>query len=500
MHALTSELAYGGRRASGFGLAPGLAVLTLILGAILLVRIVGLVFATTDLHDEEALHWYWSQEIAQGVSRPPIFTWLIGLVTTICGDSETCIRLPSPIFATASAFLIYALARHLYGSRVAFWATIVYATLPAVSAFAMVATPQAVFSLLWIAGLLALSYHLLRLTLSSGVLLGLVLGTGLLADHAMIYLPACTALFLAATPKARPAVRSPGTWLAIAVAVVIAAPVLMSNAQNGIVGFGRIAPLTDWSLDHLHPESTLLFVGLQFVLFGPILFFVLLQSLLFRRTVTPRAPADRFLLFHSVPILALLLFQVLFFSARAHWSVPAFPAAAIFVSALLLRHGFQRLLVVSIGIHAVVLAVIAALSIFAERFRELPAFDRLMGWQQFAEELSHAAALSDVSTIVMRGNGVVSEAIYYLRDQPIKILTFSPGEQRPSDIVSGRSTWAYGDPETVLLATNADPAAFGIPLGIADKIGEFPVQSYLSSDGVYSLYRVNPPAEIDLPR
>lgn len=487
--ALTSEFVEGSRATADDGSAPGLVILTLILGGILLARIAGLLFATTDLHNEEALYWYWAQNLLPDyVAGQPIPVWLIELTTTICGDSETCIRLPSPIIATASAFLVYVLAHRLYDSQVAFWSAVVYATLPAVSAFAMVATPDTVSSFAWIAALLALAIHLERPTLSTGAALGLLLGAGLLTDTAIVYLPACTALFLMATPAARPALRAPGTWLAAIIAVLFAAPSL------GFVNPGRIDILPAWTLSHLNPDATLLFVGLQFVLFGPILFFTLLQSVLFRRNVAPRAPADRFLLFHSIPVLALLLFQVLFFGAKAHWSMPAFPAAAIFVSALLLRRGLRGVLTFSIGIHVAMLAGILCLSVFAERFRELPAFDRLMGWRQFAENLSEAAALSDLNTIVLRG-GIVAEATYYLRDTPIEILAFTRRSRTSANDAKRRRRWAYGDPEPILLATSADLSSFGIPIGAADKIGEFPVQTYLKGSGMFTLYRVNPPSE-----
>jgi len=63
--------------------------------------------------------------------------WLVGLATSACGDSVVCIRWPSPIVATIAAFIVYALGYRLYDRHTAFWATIVYATLPAVSVFSM---------------------------------------------------------------------------------------------------------------------------------------------------------------------------------------------------------------------------------------------------------------------------------------------------------------------------------------------------------------------------
>ena len=74
------------------------------------------------------------------------------------------------------------------------------------------------------------------------------------------------------------------------------------------------------------------------------------------------------------------------------------------------------------------------------------------------------------------------------------LLAVLRGSRTAADNGDRPRSWVYGDPEPVLLATSADPSAFGIPLGTADKIGEFPVQDYLSSTGMLTLYRVNPPA------
>jgi 4-amino-4-deoxy-L-arabinose transferase-like glycosyltransferase len=353
----------------------------------------------------------------------------------------------------------------------------------------MVAMPAGPLSLLWITALLLVSVHLQRPNITSGLALGLVVGLGLLTDYSMIYLPLCTALYLVFMPRLRPVARAAGSWLAVATAILVVSPNLIWNAQDQLGSVGPAAFLSDWTFRHLNPDATLVFIGLQLILFGPILFFVLLRAVLVR-TVAPHNDSDRFLLFHSIPIFAVLLFQVLFFRARAHWSMPALPAATIFVTALLLRSGFQRLVMVAIGLHLAMLAGVIGLSVFAHRLEGLPFFDRMIGWRQFAEELSRAAALSEINTIVLQGDNKVAEATYYLRDTSVGILAFDSAGGGEDE---ARQGWAYGDPEAVLLATERDPSAFGIPLGNADKIGEFPSQSWLSDEGVFALYRVNPP-------
>jgi hypothetical protein len=199
--------------------------------------------------------------------------------------------------------------------------------------------------------------------------------------------------------------------------------------------------------------------------------------------------------------MAAMLIEAVFFRARAHWTLPAFPAAAVFVTALLLRHGFVRLLQLSTAIHAAILLAIISLGVFADRLAGFPLDTRMTGWREFADGLSRAAAVSDVDVVVLRGSDQVSEMLYYLRGTDLEIRAFNPRGRSPSNEFERRRSWAYGDPDPVLLATARDPSAFGIPLGAADKIGEFPARSSgLSPDLLYSLYRVNPPAEDAFPQ
>ena len=496
MRNLTNDLALGAHPASANGSSRDLPILALALGAILLVRIAGIVFAGTDLHYEEARHWFLAGAAGENFwSNPPIPSWLIGLVTGVCGDSEICLRLPSAFLSVADAILVYGLALRLYDRNTAFFAAIAFATLPAVSAFAMVAMPEPMLAFFVIAALWMLSIHVERPTLASGLGLGLALGLGFLTDKGMGWLPACTLLYLIAVPRVRPILAAPGTWLAIAMTLVMVTPEILASIEMEIAAIKDFIRTGGRILGRFDADETLAFVVLQFLLFGPIFLFVFLRSVVARYNIVPRNPADLLLLYHSVPIFVAVLIMSFFYQGTGHLTLPAYPAAAIFVTALLLRHGFKPLLLFSIGLHVAIMGGIVGLNIFARSAGDLPAVNRLLGWSAFAEGLSRAASVSDVKTVVLSGGDQVYEALYYLRGSGLEIRAFNPRGRSPSNDVERQRSWAYGDAETVLLATGRNPSAFGIPLGAIDKIGEFPVQSYLSGSRVFSLYRINPPAE-----
>ncbi len=496
MRNLTRDMAFGAGPAAGDGRRRELILLFAALGAILLLRLLGIGFASIDLHYEEARQWFLSLGLAGSVwNNPPLPIWLTGLATNLCGDGAVCLRVPSALVSVAGAGLAYGAALQLYDRRTAVLAAIAYATLPVISAFAMVAIPEALLGFFAAAAIWALAVHFDRPTPLTGLAVGLAFGLGLLTDDGMGWLAACTLLYLAMVAQARFALKAPGTWLAIVIALAMVAPRLLTNVGTEIADLGNFFRTGGRLLGHLDPDEALAFILLQFLLFGPVFLFVFLRSVVARYNIVPRNPADLFLLYHAVPIFAAILVLSFFRQGTSHYTLPAYPAAVIFVTALLLRHGYRRLFFGSIALHAVIMTAIVGVAIFAGRTAEPPGLNRLLGWEDFAEGLSRAASVSDVNTVVLRSGDQVYEALYYLRGRPLEIRAFRPRGRQPVDDVDRQRSWAYGDSETVLLATGQDPSTFGIPLDAIDKIGEFPVQSYLSSSGVFSLYRINPPAD-----
>src|SRR6478735_1720252 len=111
----------------GFG-NPGFAWVLLALVALTAIRIAGLYFSTVDLYFDEAQYWAWSRELAFGYfSKPPLLAWTIALAERVCGSSEACIRAPAPLLYFGTSLLVYATARTLYDSRIAFYAALTIA-------------------------------------------------------------------------------------------------------------------------------------------------------------------------------------------------------------------------------------------------------------------------------------------------------------------------------------------------------------------------------------
>src|SRR5437870_4145336 len=70
------------------------------------------------------------------LDKPALFFWLVAASFRVWGLSEWAARFPSALAAMATVFLIWLLARRMFGGRVALRAGLVWATSPLVIAFA----------------------------------------------------------------------------------------------------------------------------------------------------------------------------------------------------------------------------------------------------------------------------------------------------------------------------------------------------------------------------
>src|SRR5277367_4079147 len=118
--------------------------------AVTAARLMWLALGKADLYPDEAQYWVWSLHPALGYySKPPMVAWLIAVTTRIFGDGELAVRVSAPLLHFAAALVIFALARRLYDARVAAWSAVVYATLPGVSASALIMSTDAPLLLCW---------------------------------------------------------------------------------------------------------------------------------------------------------------------------------------------------------------------------------------------------------------------------------------------------------------------------------------------------------------
>jgi 4-amino-4-deoxy-L-arabinose transferase-like glycosyltransferase len=396
-----------------------------ILAGLLAARTLALIFGRTDLFFDETQYWVWSRELAFGYfTKPPLIGWIIRGATEICGNAEWCVRAPSPILYTITSLLVFLTGRALYGERIGFWSAIVFATLPAASLSSLIISTDVPLLLFWTIALYAWIKLIETGRMSFAVLVGIGIGTGLLAKYAAIYFVFCMAIDALSDRRARDALRGGRGIVAGAIALALIAPNLIWNATHGFVTFSHTAENAGWKGLPIHLGAVLEFLGSQFAVFGPILFAVLIYLAWATLRRGCAEPQCRLLAF-SVPVILLLTLQALLSRAFANWAAVAYPAATILVTAALLA-GWPRLFRISLWLHigaavAITIGPLFAPNITAITGPDWSPYGRMLGWRELADSTGRLAKAEGAKSVLTDNREVTGELLYYLRDETLPI-------------------------------------------------------------------------------
>jgi 4-amino-4-deoxy-L-arabinose transferase-like glycosyltransferase len=430
-------------------------------------RFAALALNGTDLYMDEAQYWAWSQDLALGYfSKPPLIAWIIHGATAVCGDGEACVRLPSVILHLVTAALVYGIAARLYTADVAVLAGLGYALLPAVSLSSGIISTDVPLLAAWALALYAFAGLLSAPTLRDAILLALALGLGLNAKYAMAYFILCAAIYFLVAPERRVRLREPHLWVALAGGLVLIAPNILWNAANGFVTVAHTADNASWRGIPFHPDKAAEFLLAQFGVFGPILFAALLV-IAWRAGRRPSglAPADKLLLSFSVPVLVLVATQGLISRAHANWAAPAYVAAIVLVTAMMVRDRAWTWMRASFALHIAVALLIAAGTWQAGRFA-LPGvgdpFARTLGNRALAaavkEELAEAARKGQPAASILTNDREYAAALaYYARDIGLPILAWRE-DRAPRSYFEMTRPFTAATPDPVLLVSPRPPA------------------------------------------
>lgn len=341
-----------------------------------------------------------------------------------------------PLFHGATALVLLALGRHLYGGIVGPVAAALYLTLPAVSLSSALISTDVPLLFFWALGLLAAVRLLETDRWPAALAFGAAVAAGLNAKYAMAFLPALLVLHVALTPSARALFRSPRLWAALLVGIVGLVPNVVWNVRHQFVTVLHTRDNANWSGSLFHPGSLAEFVGAQFGVFGPILLVLLLLAAAGRlRSSSP--PTDRMLLHLSVPVLLVMTVQALLSRSNANWAATAYPAATVLVSALLasgrLRPVWMAATAVLHGLAALVLLLAPAFAPDLAVPGGRRPFERVLGWSDYARAVAETAATAGARTIVVDRRSDAAALLYYLRDTGLKVAVIADPDRPPQD-------------------------------------------------------------------
>jgi 4-amino-4-deoxy-L-arabinose transferase-like glycosyltransferase len=444
------------------------------LGALLALRLAAVYAARIDLEFDEAQYWTWSRDLAFGYfSKPPVIAWVIRGASDVCGQSEACLRGASPVLYTLASIMLYLTGRALYGPAVGFWSAIVFDTLPGVSYSSLLITTDVPLILFWTIALYAWAMLVKRQSMGFAILLGVAIGFGLLAKQAMIYAFLCMACHAAVSREARQALKGGRLVVAMLIAAALFAPNVIWNVENGFPTVRHTGANIGWKPPYIHPQQMLEYVGVQFGVFGPILFAVLLRAS-WREIRRPADPSKVLLLSFSLPVLLLLLVQALLSRAHGNWTATAYPAASILVTAAMLELDRRILFGVSLSLHLAIAVMLAAAPAFALQlpmFERLQFLSRVVGWRGVADAVHGKLEQEHYGSLLVDTREMAAELLYYLRDEPTPLYVWPSGPS-PSDQYEMTRAFTAGAPEPILFVSlKRCPESFATSFGTFNDLG-----------------------------
>lgn len=446
------------------------------------------------LYVDEAQYWFWAQNLAWGYySKPPMIAAIIAATTSVCGDSEPCVRAGSLIFYPLSTFVLFFLTRRLFDEKVAFVAAVIFITLPAVGLSSLLISTDVALFFFWTLALFAFVRVLKTDAWSDWILLGVALSLGLLTKYTMgiFFLSAALYLILSGRWHFLIKVRA---WIAVVLAASIFAPNLWWNWQNHFPTFQHTAEISQLEQAGLHWSSLTEFLLGQLGVFG-LLFFPLLLLLLVNFKRLQQLPHSGLLLCFSLPFLMIISLQALLGTANANWAAPAYVAATSLLAAWLVTWQHTRLFMAGLMINlSLVLGLYHYQNLADWLGIELNAkndiYKRLRGWDELGQQYLAIQAQYPNALPLADERGILSELAYYTRPAGLQIVSWNPEAKlrHHYDLVTclaGREGQDFLWVSAAQLPTNM-PAYFQS----IEQVGELKLRIHKDYELGYTVYRL----------
>ncbi len=431
--------------------------------------------------------------------HPPMLAAIGSIGPTLAGGEVSAFRLRLGFVAlfAGSTWLMARLTSRFYGPRAGFLAALALnVTAYYTAAAGTFVLPDGPLLFFW---LLTLDRLTVALDAPEGswpwVVVGLAWGGALLSKYHAVFLPAGTLLYALLEPSARPWLRRPGPYLAVAVGLVAFSPVLWWNATHGWISFAFQGGRALGEL-RFRPDALVgAIVGQVAYLFPWI--WAPLVAILVRRGGRLRgaiSAAERFLLCQSILSLTAFTAVACTRSILPHWTLVGFlslfPMLGRTWEEGLVAHparGIRKLALCAalpVLIGAIVL-VWAETGLFQKgrpggiglvKVSRDPTVD-LFGWDQVARELDRRGLLDRPGTFLFTSYWFTSAQLAFAtRHDRTPVLCYNAWDSRNFVFWSRPNDWVGRD--GILVALNdrsTEPHCFDDWFTRIEPIGAFDV-------------------------
>jgi 4-amino-4-deoxy-L-arabinose transferase-like glycosyltransferase/membrane-associated phospholipid phosphatase len=249
----------------------------LVIALLLLARLFYLASGVIQLSEDESYQWLWSKHLALSYySKPPLIAYTQFLGTSLWGDNEFGVRFFSPVIAAIlSVIMLRFFAREL-NARAGFFLLLIVTATPMLAVGSVLMTVDPLSVLFWTAAMLS-GWRAIRSEPSSALgpwlWTGLWMGLGFLSKYTQLFQLLCWLVFFSLHAPARKHFRRPGPYLALLLNLLLAAPVIIWNAQNSWITFFHVKDSAGAG-HHWTPTLSffLEFIGAEAGLLNPVFF------------------------------------------------------------------------------------------------------------------------------------------------------------------------------------------------------------------------------------
>jgi 4-amino-4-deoxy-L-arabinose transferase-like glycosyltransferase len=279
---------------------------------------------------EEAYHWNFGQHLDWSYyDHPGMIAWSIRLGCAIFGDTALGIRFFPVLFATGTAALLARLARRLYGEPAAAWAVLLISVNPIAFLAGGSGFPDSPLLFFWALAMMCVAEALETGGPRSWIVAGVALGCMGLSKYTGVFFGVAVLLHLVTSARDRRWLLTPWPYVASVLALALLWPVFHWNAAHELASFkfqaGRVG--------ETRPPSAFgafLFLGEQWA--GMIPFTLPLAVVALPRAWRSKQPAERFLFWCFVPMVAFFFAVSSFRFVHLMWPMPAFLSLTVLMA------------------------------------------------------------------------------------------------------------------------------------------------------------------------
>ena len=389
--------------------------------ALIVLKVVAVLFTNFSLYGDEAQYWLWSKKLDLGYySKPPLLAWFLSGHTVLFGDSFFSLKMFPLLAYFLIFFALYKLCLELGISKNnSIICSVCFLSIPAVSVSSFLISTDLLLLLFWVLAMMVVLKIRANNSLINFILLGGLLGLAFLAKYAAIYF-LLSFLILVFIDKNMLLVLKKNKvrfFVFVLTLLLVLFPNIYWNFSNSWVTISHTANNTNLQNLDLNFYEPLKFLISQIFMLGVVLFlsfFYMLKS--FRLDFE-----NKFLLIFSLPIIFIVLVESFLVRANANWAAPALVSFFILMYRLVAEKS-NRLIVINFVTNCLV-GVFLFVSILISS--DLKMFDRLRGVDIFVGEILKVVGDSD---IVVADRILFSSISYEMKNEPNNIyMPFKEG-------------------------------------------------------------------------